>query len=440
MYRSIVFLLGCAAVSYGLYSPSDDVIDLDASSFNREVVNSDDLWIIEFYAPWCGHCQQLAPEYKKAATALKGIAKVGAVDMDKHQSVGGPYNVRGFPTIKVFGANKNSPSDYNGARSASGLVDAALNGLRQITSARLSGRGGSSGGGSGSRGGSSGGSKPGNQDDVIELTDSNFEKLVYGSDDIWLVEFFAPWCGHCKNLAPQWASAATELKGKVKVAAVDATVNTVVASRFGIRGYPTIKYFPAGAKDQNSAEEYDGGRTSGDIVRWALDKLAENVPPPKVEQITSSKVLEDACAEKQLCIVAFLPHILDCQSKCRNDYISVLSELGAKYKKKMWGWAWSEAGQQSKLEDALGIGGFGYPAMAAVNSRKGKYSPFKGSFGQTGIDEFLKALSFGRGSTVPIGGGKLPEAADIDAWDGKDGELPKEEEIDLSDVKLDDEL
>ncbi len=45
---------------------------------------------------------------------LQGIVKVGAVNMDVHASVGGPYNVRGFPTIKIFGSNKNSPKDYQG--------------------------------------------------------------------------------------------------------------------------------------------------------------------------------------------------------------------------------------------------------------------------------------------------------------------------------------
>lgn len=50
---------------------------------------------------------------------------------------------------------------------------------------------------------------------VVELTDSNFDKLVLDSDDLWLVEFYAPWCGHCKNLEPHWAEAANSLKGKV---------------------------------------------------------------------------------------------------------------------------------------------------------------------------------------------------------------------------------
>lgn len=63
--------------------------------------------------------------------------------------------------------------------------------------------------------------------DVIELTDENFEKMVLNSEDMWLVEFYAPWCGHCKNLAPEWATAATDLKGKVKLGALDATVNTL---------------------------------------------------------------------------------------------------------------------------------------------------------------------------------------------------------------------
>lgn len=69
---------------------------------------------------------------------------------------------------------------------------------------------------------------------MVELTDGNFESMVLKSEDLWLVEFYAPWCGHCKNLAPHWRSAATELKGKVKLGALDATVHTVMASRYGV--------------------------------------------------------------------------------------------------------------------------------------------------------------------------------------------------------------
>lgn len=103
--------------------------------------------------------------------------------------------------------------------------------------------------------------------------------------------FYLPYyrCGHCKNLAPEWAKAATALKGKFKLGALDATVHTVMASRYGIQGFPTIKYFPGGKKSFDSAEEYDGGRTAGDITQWASDKWTVNLPPPEIYQVRSSE-------------------------------------------------------------------------------------------------------------------------------------------------------
>lgn len=87
-------------------------------------------------------------------------------------------------------------------------------------------------------------------------------------------QFYAPWCGHCKNLEPEWKKAAKELGGKVKLGALDATAYQSKAQEYGVQGYPTIKYFPSGVKSRSSAADYDGGRTSGDIVNWALDKYS----------------------------------------------------------------------------------------------------------------------------------------------------------------------
>uniref|UniRef100_A0A8V0XDR9 Protein disulfide-isomerase A6 n=1 Tax=Gallus gallus TaxID=9031 RepID=A0A8V0XDR9_CHICK len=379
----------------GLYSASDDVIELTPTNFNKEVIQSESLWLVEFYAPWCGHCQRLTPEWKKAATALKGVVKVGAVDADKHQSLGGQYGVRGFPTIKIFGANKNKAEDYQGGRTSEAIVDAALSALRSLVKDRLSGRSGGYSSGRQSR--ESGG---GDKKDVIELTDDSFDKNVINSDDVWMVEFYAPWCGHCKNLEPEWAAAATEVKeqtkGKVKLAAVDATVNQMLANRYGIRGFPTIKIFQKG----EDPVDYDGGRTRSDIIARALDLFSDNAPPPEL--------------------------------------LEVMLKMAEKYKKKMWGWLWTEAGAQSDLESSLGIGGFGYPAMAAINARKMKFALLKGSFSEQGINEFLRELSVGRGSTAPVGGGAFPKIHAVEPWDGKDGELPVEDDIDLSDVDLDD--
>lgn len=410
-----------------MYPSNGDVIDLTPSNFDKLVVKGDEVWVVEFYAPWCGHCQSLVPEYKKAAAALKGVVKVGAVNADDHKSLGGQFNVKGFPTIKIFGANKKSPSDFNGQRTAQGIVDAALNEVKNKVKASMSG------GGSG--GGSSGGS--GSSNDVIELTSSNFDKLVLNSDDVWLVEFFAPWCGHCKRLEPEWAKAASELKGKVKLGALDATVHDTKAQEYGVTGYPTIKFFGAGKKSRNDATDYDGGRTASEIVSWALEKHTDSIPAPDVVELTSESVAKEQCESKPLCIVSVLPHILDCDAKCRNGYLDILRTLADKYKKKQWGWLWTEGGAQSKVEEALEIGGFGYPAMAAVSVKKMKYTSLRGSFSKDGINEFLRDISYGRGQTAPVKGASIPKIYTTEPWDGKDGQLPEEEDIDLSDVDLD---
>lgn len=122
----------------------------------------------------------------------------------------------------------------------------------------------------------------------------------------------------------------------------------------------------------------------------------------------------------------------------------MLTKFGDSYKRNGWGWLWVEAFRQPKLEESVGIGGFGYPAQVAINARKGKYVVLKGAFSETGISGFLKELSAGRLTSplVPLSGvadGKLPTVVDSEPWDGKDGKLDVVEDIDLSDVNFDDD-
>ncbi|ORY49995.1 thioredoxin-domain-containing protein [Rhizoclosmatium globosum] len=113
------------APALALYSSRDTVIQATASNFKDVVMDTEHAVMVEFFAPWCGHCKNLAPEYKKAADSLKGLAKLVAVDCDaeSNKPLCGQYQVQGFPTLKVFGKNKKSPQDYQGERKAKAIVD-----------------------------------------------------------------------------------------------------------------------------------------------------------------------------------------------------------------------------------------------------------------------------------------------------------------------------
>ena len=90
-----------------------------------------------------------------------------------------------------------------------------------------------------------------------------------------LVEFFAPWCGHCKNLAPEWKIAGDTFTDDdpIVIAAVDATVSPALAKRLDVKGYPTIKFFPKGS---TTPIEYDGGRTADTIIKWVNTNVGTN--------------------------------------------------------------------------------------------------------------------------------------------------------------------
>ncbi|GMH17161.1 hypothetical protein Nepgr_019002 [Nepenthes gracilis] len=102
------------------------VLTLDQSNFS-DTVSKHDFIVVEFYAPWCGHCKKLAPEYENAASLLSiddphiALAKVHASD-ELNKELASDYEVRGFPTLKILRNGGKAVQDYKGPCDADGIV------------------------------------------------------------------------------------------------------------------------------------------------------------------------------------------------------------------------------------------------------------------------------------------------------------------------------
>lgn len=121
---------------------------------------------------------------------------------------------------------------------------------------------------------------------VTVVVGKNYEDIVLDDEKDVLIEFYAPWCGHCKALAPKYEELAalyanSEFKDKVVIAKVDATTNDVPDE---VRGFPTIKLYPAGAKSEPVT--YSGSRTVEDLIEFVKEngKYKAEVEEKKEEE------------------------------------------------------------------------------------------------------------------------------------------------------------
>ncbi|KAL3618536.1 Protein disulfide isomerase-like 1-4 [Castilleja foliolosa] len=136
--------------------------------------------------------------------------------------------------------------------------------------------------------------------DVVVLTDRNFSSFVDENKYV-MVEFYAPWCGHCKSLAPEYAAAATDLKSEnVKLAKVDATEENELAETYEVQGFPTIHFFVDGEH-----KPYSGQRTKDAIVTWIKKKIG-----PGISNITTTEDAERILTSENKVVLGFFDSLV----------------------------------------------------------------------------------------------------------------------------------
>jgi len=132
-------------------------------------------------------------------------------------------------------------------------------------------------------------------DNVLVLKDSTFDKAIKDNNLI-LVEFYAPWCGHCKKLAPEYSKAADQLVDtEAKLAMVDATEEKNVGEEYEIKGFPTLKLFRNG-----KVSDYEGGRTAADIVKYMKSFIG-----PAVKEVGDQDALDTLVKENSVVVALF---------------------------------------------------------------------------------------------------------------------------------------
>lgn len=132
--------------------------------------------------------------------------------------------------------------------------------------------------------------------DVVVLLERNFTTVVENNRHV-MVEFYAPWCGHCQALAPEYAAAATELRDEeVVLAKVDATEENELAHEYNVNGFPTVLFFVNG-----EYRSYPGQRTKDAIVTWIKKNIG-----PGIHNITTVKDAEKILTSENKVVLGFI--------------------------------------------------------------------------------------------------------------------------------------
>ncbi|KAF9178321.1 hypothetical protein BGZ50_007825 [Haplosporangium sp. Z 11] len=273
---AVVAIAACTSSLQGVEASAASP-SLTAKDFASNVANG--ATFVKFYSPQCAHSQKLAPTWEQVAVEhkdwkrTKGF-KFAEVDCIAQGDLCEDNDVVSYPTMRLY--YKGKPvAKYNKKRSVEAISEYAaamaaeyINVPKDVKVEEV------------------GEVKINALGKVVDLDLESFERRTQFGP--WLIEYYAPWCGHCRDLAPIYDEVAVALKDKVNVAKVDCTKNEEICRKEYVPGFPTIKLHQYG-----HSIEFKEQRSLESITNWCLGATVPSVQPISLEDLPKVKSAND---------------------------------------------------------------------------------------------------------------------------------------------------
>jgi len=388
MKMEVLFVLFCfLAVSHCLpYAKDSGVISLTKDTFSSTVFSTEHVWVIEFYAPWCGHCKSLAPEYVKAASNLKGIVRVAAVNCDEEKELAGYFGVKGFPTIKIFPSeltpmkdgkgHHKVPEDYQGPRTAAGIVNAALAKLPSF---------------------------------VTEVTSKSLDSFLAKTPELPTVLLFTD-KPKTTNL---YKALSIDFHHQLKLGQVSHTEKQIV-SKYKIVKYPTLITITTEGEEVIYPGELNHESLFSFMKPYAKQpkntsqqqsKKQEQAPEPEPlypvrQEVTDEATFQSVCYEKNVNCIISLFDPTNTEPDVHEGYLKILEKVQDKYQK-FFHFIWIDGLKQTDFTQVFHLES-GFPTVVVINHKKKSTVPYIGTFSIESLSDFLDKILRGTKKAYPL--------------------------------------
>ena len=354
MIWSIAIFSVLAYQCSALYSSNSPVLSVDERKLNLLLEETELPVFIEFYAPWCGHCKSLVPEYSKAAENGKRLAKFAAIDCDVEKGLCSGYGVKGFPTLKVSYWDKakqtRKMADYNGQRQASAILDFAVSKLHSYAMNIKS-------------------------DKVDKFFDLNsLPKAILFTDK--------------ENPSALFDALSVHFKDKITFGFVKKSEASLV-KEFQVTSFPTILSFKDGTR--GSLSKYSGNIERNALFNFFSTKVLSEEPETfTIVHVDSQSKFQSSCLSKNgWCLIAIFSEF---NSKEDNEkHVKILEEVGSSSSLE-FSLVYMDSGRAAEIMKEFGIGDI-FPAAVIINPKKQVFRVLTSFFSQAELTKLVKDSS-----------------------------------------------